>query len=221
MIGPPTLAAIFGIIMLVAAATTLGRIAYTVRSHRATDFRIDFHNVLMGIAMAGMLIPSLGIVTTGWSTTIWLIVWILVTAGFAVSVIRDAVGARQQWRLHHGPHLVMSAAMAYMLWATGSDAAQAISSRVMETSGMSMPALGIGTVPLPTLDYAFAIFMVCYAVVIMDRLPVAVLVDSGSLRIVGLGRPGGSAAVVAPRLAAATNIVMAITMGYMLTMMFV
>jgi hypothetical protein len=218
MIGPTWLAAIFGVIMIVASVVALVRIVAALATRKATDFEVDAHNVVMGVSMAGMLIPPLLIVTAGPSTTVWLVVWILITAWFAVSVVRDAVHSQTGRRFtgHHLPHLVMSGAMIYMFSVIGTG------SSGMAGTGMAGMSAG-GLVPLPTLDYAFVIFMIGYSVLVVDRLPVIAVVGSGDLQAIGHGGAASAAglAPLAPRLAAATNIVMAITMGYMLTMMFV
>lgn len=215
MIGPTWLAALLGVVMIAAAIASAARVISALRTHRPTDYEVDIHNVVMGVAMAGMLIPPLFIVTPGASTVAWIITWIAITVWFAVSVIRDARRPRAGHRFtsHHLPHLVMSGAMIYMLAASNGGASAG------SMSGMSM---GSGsTVPVPTLDYAFVLFMLAYAVIVIDRLPVIAAVGSGDLQVIGRPTTSESKRPLAPRLAAVTNIVMAITMGYMLTMMFV
>jgi hypothetical protein len=219
MIGPTWLAAILGAVMLVAALASLARIIVAWRTRRATDFEIDGHNLLMGLSMAGMLVPSLLIATVGPSTVIWITVWVVVTIWFGISVARD-VGRREGGRHftgHHLPHLIMSGAMVYMfaVMNTGGGSAGA--------SGDSMSGMAAGgaLVPLATLDYAFVIFMLGYAVLVVDRLPVLALVGTGDLQQVRSADRLEAGKPLAPRLAAATNIAMALTMGYMLTMMFV
>ncbi|MCU1597213.1 MAG: hypothetical protein JWQ47_952 [Glaciihabitans sp.] len=222
MIGPPWLAAIFGALVFIGAMVALVRLVVAWRTRRATDREIDIHNTLMGVSMAGMLIPSLRIVTSGPSTTSWLIVWILTTIWFAVSVIRNTGpnDVRQQLARHHFAHLVMSGAMVYMLAVTGSAAAGPL-------SGGDMSGMGSGGLAFPTLDYAFVIFMVGYAVLVIDRLPQVAVVSSARtiedsrLAASPVPVPVPVRVPVAPRLAEVTNIVMAIAMGYMLTMMFV
>ena len=222
MIGPTWLAAIFGVIMVVAAIAALVRIIVAWRTRTATDYEIDGHNVLMGFSMAGMLIPGLLIVTDGASTTIWLIVWILVTIWFCVSVIRDATRRTNGHRFtgHHLPHLVMSGAMIYMLSVTSVEASGS-SKSMMGSSGMAAMSAGGGLVPLPTLDYAFVIFMIGYAVLVIDRLPRLSVLGTGDLQVAGHPGTASTATPLAPTMAALTNTAMAITMGYMLTMMFV
>jgi uncharacterized membrane protein len=216
MIGPTWLAAIFGVIMLVAAVVAAVRIIAAWRAHRTTDYQIDIHNVLMGVSMSGMLIPSLLIVTTGPSTIAWLVVWSLLTIWFALSVARDAAQRthRNRFTGHHLPHLVMSAAMVYVF------AVMLFPASDGRDSGMSGMSAGGGLVPLATLDYAFVIFMVGYAVLVVDRLPAIAATGSGDLQIVGHGGAVTTAQPLATTTAAIINIVMAITMGYMLTMMF-
>jgi hypothetical protein len=217
MIGPTWLAAILGLIMIAAAISAIARIVIAARTHTATDYEVDGHNVLMGIAMAGMLIPGLLIVTAGASTILWIVVWVIVTVWFAISVIRDAVrhpGAR--FAGHHLPHLVMSGAMIYMFAAPG------VGGSSMGGSMSGMSAMGAGSsLPLPTLDYAFLVFMIGYAVLVIDRLPKIAIVGSGDLAVAGHSVSVTGTRPLAPRGAALTNIVMALTMGYMLTMMFV
>ena len=220
MIGPPWLAAIFGALVFVGAMVALVRVVVAWRTRRATDREIDIHNVLMGVSMAGMLIPSLRIVTVGPSTTSWLIVWILTTIWFAVSVIRNTGpnDTRQKLARHHVAHLVMSGAMVYMLAVTGSASGGPV-------SGHDMSGMGSGGLAFPTLDYAFVIFMVGYAVLVIDRLPQVAVASSARTvedsRLAASPVPVRVPVPVAPRLAEVTNIVMAIAMGYMLTMMFV
>ncbi len=114
----------------------------------------------------------------------------------------------------------MSGAMIYMfaVIAAGGTGSAASTTGMPGVSGMSS---GGGLVPFPTLDYAFVVFMIGYAVLVIDRLPRLSIVGTGDFQVTG--HPGASAAAkpLAPTTAALTNIVMAITMGYMLTMMFV
>lgn len=205
MIGPTWLAAIFGVIMIAAAVYALVRIVVARRTRRPTDYDVDVHHVLMGVSMGGMLVPGLRIVEPGASTTTWTIVWILVTLWFAVTVVRDSQepGPRRRFAGHHVPHLVMSAAMIYML------AAPLGMTQASGAKGMSGMGGSGGLVPWPTLDALFLVFMAGYAVVVLDRFPT--LVDGLASRSI----------LLAPRGARVEDVVMAVTMGYMLTMMLV
>lgn len=220
MTGPTWLAATFGVIMIVAAIGALVRMIVASRTRTATDYEIDGHNVLMGVSMAGMLIPGLLIVTDGVSITIWLIVWSLVTVWFAISVVRDAARHTDGRRFtgHHLPHLVMSGAMIYMFSVMRAGSTGSASAAMTGMSGMHANG---GLVPVPTLDYAFAVFMIGYTVLVIDRLPRLSVVGSGDLRVAGHPEAASAGRPLAPTMAALTNVVMAITMAYMLTMMFV
>lgn len=214
MIGPTWLAAIFGVILLAASVFAAGRILVAWRTDRITDYEVDGHHFLMGVSMAGMLIPGLGIVTAGPSTTIWIIVWVLVTIWFAISVVRCArlSGPGTRFSGHHLPHFVMSAAMIYMLAASSSPTGAAAAST------MSRMGSSAGMVPWPTLDALFLVFMAAYAVLVVDRFPL--LAGLGSVHRAVDGR-SAAPAILAPRSAGLENVAMAITMGYMLTMMLV
>ena len=209
MNGPVWLGAGFGVIVLLAGAAALARLVFAWRVHRPTDGEVDIHNVLMGVSMAGVLIPQLLIATGGAATTAWLVLWIIVTLWFAVSVSRDAAHGASGRRFagHHVPHLVMSAAMVYMF----------------SVGNGPIPGADAGPASLATLAYAFVVFMAGYAVIVVDRLPVIAVAGSGDARVIGRAPADASAtrnAPVAPRLAAATNVVMAVVMGYMLVLLF-
>jgi hypothetical protein len=215
MIGPTWLAAIFGVIMLAAAVFAAGRMLVAWRTGRVTDYEVDGHHLLMGVSMAGMLIPGLGIVTAGPSITIWTVVWVIITIWFAVSVIRGLQrgGPGGRFTGHHLPHLVMSGAMIYML---------AVSMSPMDMTGAGTSHMSMGSadlVPWPTLDALFLVFMAGYAVLVLDRIPLLAL--AGGHRTHAGTSPNDSATFLAPRSAGLENAVMAVTMGYMLTMMFV
>jgi hypothetical protein len=199
--GPVWLATALGAVVLLAGAAALVRLVFAWRAHRPTDAEVDVHNVLMGVSMAGVLIPQLLLAAGSAATAAWLVVWMLVTLWFIVSVGRDAArgGPGRRFAGHHVPHLVMSAAMVCMF------------------------AAGDGRFPAASLAYGFVVFMVAYAVVVVDRLPGIAVAGVGDARMIGGAATSSSAALpqpVAPRLAAATNVVMALTMGYMLVLLF-
>jgi hypothetical protein len=117
----------------------------------------------------------------------------------------------------------MSGGMIYMLAVTASAGASASAAGGTPgaTSGMAGMSADGGLVPLPTLDYALVIFMVGYVVLVTDRLPRLSVVGTGDLQVAGHPVGASAAKPLAPTMAALTNIAMALTMGYMLTMMFV
>ncbi|NEN05952.1 DUF5134 domain-containing protein [Diaminobutyricibacter tongyongensis] len=209
MIGPVWLGAVLGVVVLVAGASALARLVVAWRSHRPTDAEVDIHNLLMGVSMAGVLIPQLLIATGRAATTAWLVVWIVVTLWFAVSVARDAArrASGRRFAGHHVPHLVMSAAMVYMF----------------SVGDGPIPGADAGLASLATLAYAFVVFMAGYAVIVVDRLPVIAVAGIGDARPIGRAPATASRTTTAPvasQLAAATNVVMALVMGYMLVVLF-
>ncbi len=182
MTGPVWLGTLIGGVVLFAGVGALVRLMLAWRSHRPTDAEVDVHNVLMGVSMAGVLIPQLLIATGSAATVVWLVVWVVVTLWFAVSVARDAArgGRERRFTGHHVPHLVMSAAMVYMFAVGG---------------GRMLVAIG-GIVPIAALAYVFVVFMVGYAVVVVDRLPVVAVAGLGEARVPG--RPATSASAGPP-----------------------
>ena len=115
---------IFAAIMLVVAAVSAARLVAArpwQRGAVVTD--TDVSHLLMGIAMAGMLAPSL----TTLPNDAWVAVFAVLTAWFGYRVVRDyqASGARALAVGHCAPHLVHSAAMVYMFAAIAAPAAAA------------------------------------------------------------------------------------------------
>ena len=225
MFGPAGLAAGVGVLMLAVTAVSIARIVGARITRTATDWAVDGCHAVMGVSMAGMLIPGLAIVEPGPSTWAWVIISALFAAGFAISVAHDVLTRTPERagpfrRLDHLPHLVLSGAMVYMLCAVGIAAPSGAMTNggMSGMSGMSGMEAGSRALPLPTLDIMFAFFMIGYAVLLIDRLPA--IAELG-----GIGSPvalvrGSSGSLFAPRLAAAVSIVMATGMAYMLAMMF-
>lgn len=225
MTGPAWLAGGIGLLMLASSAYAVVRIVGAWRTGKATDYSIEVCHGVMGVSMAGMLIPALGIVAPGASTWSWVAISALITAWFAVSVTRDLVSSRperteRRRRLHHLPHLVLSGAMVYMLVAMGVMGSGSRAMRASAGSSMSMSSMGSGgiLVPWATLDLLLALFMIGYAVLLVDRLPF--LADHGIGEPRAIRGGSGAAALYAPTGAAALGIAMAASMGYMLIMMF-
>lgn len=212
MTGPTPIATTVGVLMLLGALVALlrviGGLRNGARAAARTDLSIDICHGIMGLSMAGMLIPSLEIVTVGPSLWAWLVVQSLVTLWFIVSTVGEFARATGGLRarlaaLHHLPHIALSGAMVYMLVVMQVMSPQ-ISGMHHDGSSMSM-MVSITTLPLPTLDLLLAFFLVGYTVLLVDRLPFAAARKD----------------VFAPRSAAGLGILMASAMSYMLVMMFV
>ncbi len=228
---PDTLAGI----MIITAAYCVGRLVISRRQHRPTDHQVDAVHVLMGVAMAGMLVPRLRVLWAGG----WEIVFAAAVAWFSWHALRglrsrDSTGRRER---HHLQHALACGAMLYMLLASAGEAAASGAA-----SGLAAGRMAAGTAHFPTLALILAVALLGYVVWTADQLPslapvaaiaaarapVAALASSG--RAGGAGQGGspqpaaGSAghrrgAPVSPRLAACCEIAMGVTMGYMLIMM--
>ncbi len=115
MTTPTWILAIFAAIMLAVAAISATRLVLARSGRRPgadTDADIDVAHLLMGIAMAGMLLASLQTLPNA----AWAVIFAVMTAWFGWCVFRESrtQGTRVLADGHHAPHLVHSAAMLYM-----------------------------------------------------------------------------------------------------------
>jgi Domain of unknown function (DUF5134) len=155
---------IFAAIMLVVAAISAARLLEARPWQRgAVITDTDVSHLLMGIAMAGMLAPSL----TTLPNDAWAVVFGVLAVWFGYRVARDyqASGARALAVGHCAPHLVHSAAMLYMFLAITAPAASggAGMAGMGGTSGMS-------TLSVPTLGFLFALILIGYTIWDLDQL---------------------------------------------------
>lgn len=174
-------------------------------------------HTVMGVAMAGMLLPRLNLLPNG----VWEAVFGVAAAWFGWQTIRGGIGPRGAavrgtgtvrgtaaggWRSAHPvPHLVESAAMIYMFAAVPGPGPGAM-------AGMGRPA---GSVL--ALAVVLALFMVGYVLWTADQLTALRNPAAGNASGQAGGLAGGLA--LAPGLAACSKIVMGVTMGYMLLVM--
>ncbi len=226
----PWLAAAFAVIMVATAAYCLTRLGLSVRQRRPADRPVDALHVLMGVAMAGMLVPRLRVVpAAGWEA--------LFAAGAALFLWRLA---RTTHRAGHDvQHLLGCGAMVYMLAATTGSAAGPVTAgrtalgttlgtTAASASGTAAGAMS-GAAGVAGLSLVLAVALVGCVVWSADRIstmaPVAVLASSAAvLASTAEHAPGPSPArsrsrsgvPVSPRLAACCEIAMGVTMGYML-----
>jgi hypothetical protein len=246
MAGPSWLAAALAAVMIATAIYCAGRLAAAHLWRRFTEVEADSVHVVMGVAMAGMLLPGLSPVPA----TAWEAVFGAAAAWFAYRAVRSRLrqhAAASRWRCSHPvPHLVESAAMVYMLTALPG------SWPGWSGPAMAMPGMGGGRAgaggSLLALAVILALFMIGYVLWTADQLTALVRapagVTSGAIRdhsgipVMAAGptggvdlqdaagaavsgaaasRPGGPA--LAPRLAACYKIGMGLTMGYMLILM--
>ena len=230
---PGWLTASFAALMLTVATYCAGRLAVARRWQRPTELDTDAGHVLMGLAMAGMLVARLRLLPAA----TWEAVFAAGAAWFAWQLVKSRRRtAAPSWQcLHPAPHLVQCAAMLYMFFAATPLAARAA------TVGMAAAAPSRFSV----LALLMALFMVGYVVRVADRLPLrtpALAVASAipapmatpsppdipataSAPATASGpAPAGRVATtarrhLAPRCAALCKIAMGLTMAYMLVLM--
>jgi hypothetical protein len=203
MSGPAWIADALAVVMIATAVYCVSRIATARRWRRPTEYDVDGVHVVMGVAMAGMLVPRLSLVGGG----AWAVVFGGAATWFGAQTVRGYRRRRRENRsAHHVPPLLASGAMLYMVLAL--PAAGAAGGR----AGLSMGA-GTGA-GFPALALVLALALIGYVIWTTDRLtslaPVAV---TGTQVRAVTGPP------MSLRLAACCDIVMGLTMGYMLILM--
>lgn len=157
---------IFAAVMLMVAAVSAGQLAVARAwtRHGAADADIAGSHLLMGVAMAGMLVAGLSTLpNAAWET-----IFAATTAWFAWSLWREARGGGTGAlaRGHHAPHLVHSAAMCYAFAALAGPASSGSSGTAGMMGGSSS---GMQTLKLPTLALVFVLALVAYTVRDLDR----------------------------------------------------
>jgi hypothetical protein len=216
MASPAWLTAIFAAASLAVAVYCAGRLVVARRGHRPTELDTDVAHVIMGVAMAGMLVSGLRTLPSA----IWEVVFAAAAVWFGYRMLQARRGAQSSpWRSSHPlPHLVECAAMVFMFLILPASAAVEGTAR-----GMTMTAtesrFSFLTLPL-------ALFLFGYVVWLGDRVTLhvpalAVAAPAGDTRS-AIGSGSGFAATqsyLAPRCAAICKITMGITMGYMLILM--
>jgi hypothetical protein len=243
MAGPSWVAGAFAAIMIVTAAYSAGRLAISRLRGQATELDADALHAVMGVAMAGMLMPHLNVLPG----SAWAAVFGVAAAWFGWHAIRaKSTGAPGSSRCRYPvPHLIECAAMLYMLLPVHAPA--------QAGTGMAMPGMSPAAGPagsFPVLAVVLALFMLGCIVWTTDRLaalaraettapdqesnphpqPAAAVQAAASFRDAGRAHATPGATVIrrerqaarpmlAPKLATVGKLVMSITMGYMLLLM--
>jgi hypothetical protein len=221
MASPAWLTAIFAAASLAVAVYCAGRLVVARRGHRPTELDTDGAHVIMGVAMAGMLVSGLRTLPS----TIWEVVFAAAAVWFGYRMLQARRGAQSSpWRSSHPlPHLVECAAMVFMFLILPAAAGAATSSTSM-TMTATESRFSFLTLPL-------AVYLFGYVVWLGDRVtlhaPALALAtapasaESGPRPGYGSGSPSPEPAhpYLAPRCAAICKITMGITMGYMLILM--
>jgi hypothetical protein len=221
MASPAWLTAIFAAASLAVAVYCAGRLVVARRGHRPTELDTDGAHVIMGVAMAGMLVSGLRTLPSA----IWEVVFAAAAVWFGYRMLQARRGAQPSpWRSSHPlPHLVECAAMVFMFLILPAAAGAA-------TTGMSMTMTATES-RFSFLTLPLAVYLFGYVVWLGDRVtlhaPALVLAtapasaESGHGPGYGSGSPSPEPAhpYLAPRCAAICKITMGITMGYMLILM--
>jgi hypothetical protein len=216
MAAPAWLTGLLAALMLTVAVYCAGRLAAARRWHRPTEVDTDVGHVLMGLAMAGMLVTRLRILPA----TTWEAVFAAGAAWFAWRLLQSRRPSATSWRCRHpAPHLVECAAMLYMFGVLPAP----LPGRGAAVGMTGMTATAAGS-RLSFLALVMALFMVGYVVRVADGLTLhAPVLAASSAGQSATGRHGGCGAAgsryLAPRCAALCKIAMGITMGYMLVLM--
>ena len=217
--GPAWLTAIFAAASLAVAVYCAGRLVVARRGHRPTELDTDGAHVIMGVAMAGMLVSGLRTLPSA----IWEVVFAAAAVWFGYRMLQARRGAQSSpWCSSHPlPHLVECAAMVFMFLILPA-AAGATTSSMSTTMTATESRFSFLTLPL-------AVYLFGYVVWLGDRVtlhaPALALANApasaGPRPGYGSGSSGPEPAhpYLAPRCAAICKITMGITMGYMLILM--
>ena len=170
MSGPAWLTDIFAAVMITVAAYCASRLVVARWWRRPTDVDSDGAHVVMGVAMAGMLVTGLRFLPI----SIWEAVFAAAAGWFGWRFVRVRRGTPlSQWRCPQpGPHLVECGAMLYMYLAVP---AVAVAAKGAAGGMGGMSATGSR---FSFLALVLALFMFGYVVRVGDRLSVHGLLRS-------------------------------------------
>jgi hypothetical protein len=161
--GPGWLPDIFAALMLTVAVYCTSRLVVARWWRRPTELDTDGAHVVMGVAMAGMLVTGLRTLPTG----LWQGVFAVGAGWFGWRMVQARRGApRGPWRcLHPVPHLVECAAMLFMFAVL--PASLSVRSA---TAGMSAMSVTPTESRFSFLALVLALFMFGYVAWVGDRL---------------------------------------------------
>jgi hypothetical protein len=217
--GPAWLTAIFAAASLAVAVYCAGRLVVARRGHRPTELDTDGAHVIMGVAMAGMLVSGLRTLPSA----IWEVVFAAAAVWFGYRMLQARRGAQSSpWRSSHPlPHLVECAAMVFMFLILPAAAGAATSSTSM-TMTATESRFSFLTLPLAVYLFGYVVWLGDRVTLHAPALALAIAPTSaGPGPGYGSGSPSPEPAhpYLAPRCAAICKITMGITMGYMLILM--
>jgi hypothetical protein len=159
--GPAWLADIFAGVMITVATYCASRLVVARWWRRPTDVESDGAHIVMGVAMAGMLVAGLRFAPVG----LWEAVFAAAVGWFGWWFVRVRRGAPAgRWRCPQpGPHLVECGAMLYMYLAVPAVAVAA------KSAAGGMGAMDAGRARFSVLALLLALFMLGYVVRVSDR----------------------------------------------------
>ncbi len=235
MTNPGWLNDLFAGVMVAVAVYSAGRLVAARAWSRPTHEDVDLAHILMGTAMAGMLVSDLNPIPSG----LWEVVFSVLAAWFVwrcYQFVKDpSTGLAHDKHVHRLSrrliHLVMSMAMLYMYLA-------AVPTEVGSGGSMAMGAATGATTNFVLLPLIFIASLFASAIWELDRIgelstsriaqgqrhafasvgggSVTASQDSGTT---DEGVEETSARWIAPRIEGACHIAMCVTMGYMLVLM--
>jgi hypothetical protein len=219
MASPAWLTAIFAAASLAVAVYCAGRLVVARRGHRPTELDTDGAHVIMGVAMAGMLVSGLRTLPSA----IWEVVFAAAAVWFGYRMLQARRGAQSSpWRSSHPlPHLVECAAMVFMFLILPAAAGAATGSTSM-TMTATESRFSFLTLPLAVYLFGYVVWLGDRVTLHAPALALAIAPASARPRPgYGSGSPSPEPAhpYLAPRCAAICKITMGITMGYMLILM--
>jgi hypothetical protein len=236
MTNPGWLNDIFAGVMVAVAVYSAGRLVTAHAWSRPTHEDVDVAHILMGTAMAGMLVSDLNPIPSG----LWELVFSVLAAWFVwrcYQFVKDpTTGLAYDKHVHRLSrrliHLVMSLAMLYMYLA-------AVPTEVGSGGSMAMGAATGATTNFVLLPLVFIASLFASAIWELDRIAqwstsriaqgqtTQVFASVGGSSVTASENSGAtdegmentSARWIAPRIEGACHIAMCVTMGYMLVLM--
>ena len=200
--------------MILTSGYCASRLAAARRWRRPTEFDVDTMHTVMGVAMAGMLVPRLNLLSSG----SWEVVFAAAMGWFGWQIIgahrgrpanahpspggprpADAhLSSGEHRPAHHAPHLLGCGAMLYMYLVAGT------ARTATGTPGMAAGGTSASTIHSPGLALPLAVALLGYVIWTTDRLTalpaVAALASASarspartSARVTGTGPATGQA----------------------------
>ena len=207
MPGPSWLAGTFAGIMILTSGYCASRLLAARQRRRPIEVDVDVMHTVMGVAMAGMLVPRLKLLGYGsWEVVFTAAMgwfgWQIIGAyrGRPASAHPSAGGHRPaaahhlpdgHRQAHHAPHLLGCAAMVYMCLVAGA------ARTATGVPGMAAGGTSASTIRSPALALPLAVALLGYVIWTTDRLtalPAVAALASAPLTAAARAsaRPGGT-----------------------------